>query len=222
MSSPVNPVKILLIDRVAMLREALHAMISQCEALRIIGDTGDPEEVVPLMEARHPGVLVFHLQAGDEAMINTMNEVASKADHPPMLVLTADTQESPLNRAALHVGASGLIEMREPKETLFKAIQCVHAGELWIDRRTTALVVQKLRQQRNHAGRDQVHPKDLLSRREKEIVALVASGSSTEAIAEQLFISEKTVRNHLVSIFAKLDVSNRIQLALCASKLGLG
>ena len=222
MAPPKNPVKILLIDRVAMLREALHAMISQCEALRIVGETGDPGNVVPLMEARHPGVLVFHLQAGDEAMINVMTEVTLHPDHPPMLVLSADSPESPLNRAALHVGAAGLIEMREPKETLFKAIQCVHAGELWIDRRTTALVVQELRQQRTQAGQDRVHLKDLLSRREKQIVGLVASGLSTETIAEQLFISEKTVRNHLVSIYAKLDVSNRIQLALCASKMGLG
>ena len=68
MAPPNNPVKILLIDRVAMLREALHAMISQCQALRIVGETGDPKEVVPLMEARHPGVLVFHLEAGDEDM----------------------------------------------------------------------------------------------------------------------------------------------------------
>ena len=222
MTPSKTPVKILLIDRVPMLREALRAMIGQCEYLEIIGETGDPGEVVPLMEARHPGVLVFHLQANDEAMISAMTEVTLHPDHPPMLVLTDETQETPINRAALHVGAAGLIEMREPKETLFKAIRCIHAGELWIDRRTTALVVQELRQQRNHTGRDQVHPKDLLSRREKEIVALVASGLSTEAIAEQLFISEKTVRNHLVSIYAKLDVSNRIQLALCASKMGLG
>lgn len=222
MAPPKNPVKILLIDRVAMLREALHAMISQCAALGIVGDTGDPGDVVPMMKARHPGVMVFHLQSGDEEMINAMTEVTLNPDHPPMLVLSADSPDIPLNRAALHAGAAGLIEMREPKETLFKAIQCVHAGELWIDRRTTALVVQELRQQRNQAGQDQVHPKDLLSRREKEIVGLVASGLSTEAIAEQLFISEKTVRNHLVSIYAKLDVSNRIQLALCASKMGLG
>lgn len=222
MASPKNPVKILLIDRVAMLREALHAMISQCETLRIVGDTGDPGDVVPMMKSRHPGVLVFHLQAGDEDMVNAMTEVTLLPDHPPMLVLSADSPDIPLNRAALHAGASGLIELREPKETLFKAIQCVHAGELWIDRRTTALVVQELRQQRNQTSHDQVHPKELLSRREKEIVGLVASGLSTEAIAEQLFISEKTVRNHLVSIYAKLDVSNRIQLALCASKMGLG
>ena len=83
-------------------------------------------------------------------------------------------------------------------------------------------MVQELRQQRTQAGQDRVHLKDLLSRREKQIVGLVASGLSTETIAEQLFISEKTVRNHLVSIYAKLDVSNRIQLALCASKMGLG
>lgn len=214
-------ISILLVERLAMLRDALRGLIDTSPDIRIAAESGDYTDVVALMEAHQPDVIVFHLHAGDDDMVATMITVTTHPDHPPMLVLTSDSPESATNRSALHAGASGLIEMKEPTETLLKAIRCVHSGELWIDRRTTAMVVQELRQQRNNPGKDQLHPKDMLSPREKEIVGKVAAGLSTEAIAEQLFISEKTVRNHLVSIYAKLDVSNRIQLALCASKMGI-
>lgn len=214
-------IRILLVERLTLLREALHGLISRDTQFAVVADTGDYSEVVPLMEQNQPHVIVFHLHGGDDDMVNSMISAIQQADHPPLLVLTSESPENATNRAALHAGASGLIEMKETKEVLFKAIRCLHAGELWIDRRTTAIVVQELRQQRVSSTNGGVHPKDVLSPREKEIVGLVATGQSTEAIAEQLFISEKTVRNHLVSIYAKLDVSNRIQLALCASKMGL-
>lgn len=220
MSETTN-IHVFLVERLALLRASLKALLSQSESFQIVGETGDFQEVAPFIEKSHPDIILFHLHSGDEDMVTTIASITSHDDHPPILLLTVDQPESPINRAGLHAGAAGLIEMKELPETLFKAIRCVNAGELWIDRRTTALVLQGLRQQRNHPELRANHPKDMLSPREKEIVALVATGLSTEGIAEKLFISEKTVRNHLVSIYAKLDVSNRIQLALCASKLGL-
>lgn len=214
-------INILLVERLALLRASLRALLSQGESLQIVGESGDFKEVTPLLDKLHPDIILFHLHSGDEDMVGAIATISAQDDHPPILLLTADQPESPINRAGLHAGAAGLIEMKDPPETLFKAIRCVNAGELWIDRRTTALVLQDLRNQRNNPEARTNHPKDMLSPREKEIVALVATGLSTEGIAEKLFISEKTVRNHLVSIYAKLDVSNRIQLALCASKLGL-
>lgn len=219
-STESRVIRILLVERLTLLREALLGLISHDAQCSVVADTGDYSQVVPLMEQNKPHLIVYHLHKGDDDMVNSMVWVNQKADHPPLLVLTPDSPESATNRAALHAGASGLIEMKESKEALFKAIRCLDAGELWIDRRTTALVVNELRQQRTSSANG-AHPKDVLSPREKEIVGLVATGLSTEAIAEQLFISEKTVRNHLVSIYAKLDVSNRIQLALCASKMGI-
>jgi DNA-binding NarL/FixJ family response regulator len=219
--SESKTINLLLVERLSLLRASLKALLAQEESLQIVGESGEFKEVVPLMEKLHPDIILFHLHPGDEDMVSTIAAITANDEHPPILLLTADQPESPINRSGLHAGAAGLIEMKEPPETLFKAIRCVNAGELWIDRRTTALVLQDLRNQRNHPDARSNHPKDMLSPREKEVVALVATGLSTEGIAEKLFISEKTVRNHLVSIYAKLDVSNRIQLALCASKLGL-
>jgi DNA-binding NarL/FixJ family response regulator len=215
-----TPIKILLIERLEMLREALRGLISQDKGIFIAGDCGDYDKVIPLMAEIQPDVLVLHLHAGDDDMLNMMVEVTSVPEHPPMLSLTADAPESSTYRSALHAGVAGMIEMKEPKANLHKAIRCVHAGELWINRRTTALMMQELRQQKNRQPGQEDH-KEMLSPRQREIVGLVAAGLSTEAIAERLFISEKTVRNHLVTIYAKLDVSNRIQLTLCAGKLGI-
>jgi DNA-binding NarL/FixJ family response regulator len=203
-----------------MLREALRGLISQDKGIFIAGDCGDYDKVIPLMAEIQPDVLVLHLHAGDDDMLNMMVEVTSVPEHPPMLSLTADAPESSTYRSALHAGVAGMIEMKEPKANLHKAIRCVHADELWINRRTTALMMQELRQQKNRQPGQEDH-KEMLSPRQREIVGLVAAGLSTEAIAERLFISEKTVRNHLVTIYAKLDVSNRIQLTLCAGKLGI-
>jgi DNA-binding NarL/FixJ family response regulator len=215
-----TPIKILLIERLEMLREALRGLISQDKGIFIAGDCGDYDKVIPLMAEIQPDVLVLHLHAGDDDMLNMMVEVTSVPEHPPMLSLTADAPESSTYRSALHAGVAGMIEMKEPKANLHKAIRCVHADELWINRRTTALMMQELRQQKNRQPGQEDH-KEMLSPRQREIVGLVAAGLSTEAIAERLFISEKTVRNHLVTIYAKLDVSNRIQLTLCAGKLGI-
>ena len=220
MQNHASPIRVLLVERQEILREAFGSLISQDRGVIIVGESGDYEGVIPLIEETEPDILVLHLHAGDEDMLTLMMSIASLPEHPPMLFLTSDLPESATNRSALLAGVSGMIELKESKGNLHRAIRCIHDGELWINRRTTATILKELRQARSvKAGQED--PKDMLSPRQREIVSLVAAGLSTEAIAERLFISEKTVRNHLVSIYAKLDVSNRIQLTLCASKLGI-
>jgi len=220
MQEHASLIRVLLIERLEILREAFCSLISQDHNIVIVGDTGNYDQVILLLEETEPDILVLHLHSGDEDMLNLMVKISSLPEHPPMLFLTADLPESDTNRSALHAGVAGMIELKEPKGNLHKAIRCIHDGEPWINRRTTATILKELRQTRTYKA-GQEDPKEMLSPRQREIVGLVAAGLSTEAIAERLFISEKTVRNHLVSIYAKLDVSNRIQLTLCASKLGI-
>jgi DNA-binding NarL/FixJ family response regulator len=215
-----SPIRVLLIERLEILRAAFCGLISQDHNIVIVGDSGNYDKVIPLVEETEPDILVLHLHAGDEDMLGLMVKISSLPEPPPMLFLTADLPESATNRSALHAGVAGMIELKEPKANVHKAIRCIHDGELWINRRTTATILKELRQTKAFKA-GQEDQKEMLSPRQREIVALVAAGLSTEAIAERLFISEKTVRNHLVSIYAKLDVSNRIQLTLCASKLGI-
>jgi DNA-binding NarL/FixJ family response regulator len=118
---------------------------------------------------------------------------------------------------------SGIVLKQQAGEVLRKAVRRVHAGELWAERSTTALVLEELR---GGAGRQDPDSDTArvgsLTVREREIVAHVAQGRGTQKIADALCISEKTVRNHLASIYSKLGVSDRLELALYAVKHRLG
>ena len=105
-------------------------------------------------------------------------------------------------------------------ELLIKSIRKVHAGEFWLDRMTTADIIRRLAKKGgggNTAARLGIREQSAaLSQREREIVILVAQGFKNKEMAERMFISEQTVKNHLHNIFDKLGVSDRLELALYA------
>jgi DNA-binding NarL/FixJ family response regulator len=116
---------------------------------------------------------------------------------------------------------------QSPTELLLKSIRRVHAGEIWLDSSTTAAVVRQLASSEDHSPaprNGRVRERSPLSQREREIVALVSQGFKNKEMAQKLFISEQTVKNHLHNIFDKLGVSDRLELALYAihKKLHLG
>jgi DNA-binding NarL/FixJ family response regulator len=119
---------------------------------------------------------------------------------------------------AVKQGCCGLLPKKASSELLLKSIRKVHAGEFWLDRMTTADVIRKLSKKSPSANarpglREQ---SAALSQREREIVVLVAQGFKNKEMAERMFISEQTVKNHLHNVFDKLGVSDRLELALYA------
>ena len=122
---------------------------------------------------------------------------------------------------AVRQGCCGIVPKKTSTELLLKSIRKVHAGEFWLDRVTTADVIRKLAKKGSHGNgassrlgvREQ---SGALSQREREIVVLVAQGFKNKEMAERMFISEQTVKNHLHNIFDKLGVSDRLELALYA------
>ncbi len=124
---------------------------------------------------------------------------------------------------AMKLGTSGIVLKQTATELLIKSIRKVHAGEIWLDSHTTAAVIRQFvanddaaaaASRPPAAGRDR--ERSPLSQREREIVALVAQGFKNKEMAEKMFISEQTVKNHLHNIFDKLGVSDRLELALYA------
>jgi DNA-binding NarL/FixJ family response regulator len=139
-----------------------------------------------------------------------------------VIVLTASEDKNEFVQA-MKFGCSGIVLKQTATELLYKSIRKVHAGEIWLDSHTTAAVMRQfaitprspLAPERK--GRD----RNPLSRREREIVSLVAQGFKNKEIAEKIFISEQTVKNHLHNIFDKLGVSDRLELALYAIHKGI-
>jgi two-component system nitrate/nitrite response regulator NarL len=109
----------------------------------------------------------------------------------------------------------GLVLKEKAPDELFKAIEKVYAGEVWLDRSLTALVLSKIVRSN---GTKKIEPETdkiaLLTEREREVVTLVSEGLGNKGIAERLFISPTTVRHHLTSIFRKIEVSNRFELII--------
>ena len=131
-----------------------------------------------------------------------------------VIVLTASDDEGEYVQA-MKYGTSGIVLKQTATELLIKSIRKVHGGEIWLDAKTTAAVMRQFAAPGEVGGpRERERPR--LSNREREIVALVAQGFKNKEIAERMFISEQTVKNHLHNIFDKLGVSDRLELALYA------
>jgi DNA-binding NarL/FixJ family response regulator len=125
----------------------------------------------------------------------------------------------------MKLGCSGIVLKQTAADLIIKSIRRVHAGEIWLDSNTTAAVMRQFSSPLDGGSTPQpgVRTRDRspLSNREREIVALVAQGYKNKEMAEKMFISEQTVKNHLHNIFDKLGVSDRLELALYAIHKGL-
>jgi DNA-binding NarL/FixJ family response regulator len=137
-----------------------------------------------------------------------------------ILILTG-IDDAKLHQRAVQLGAIGLVLKNKAPEVLMKALEKMHGGEVWLDRVTMANVLAELANP-NH-GNDLSESARIayLTRREHEIISLVAQGLKNKQIAARLYISEITVRHHLTSVFGKLEVADRFELIIYAFKHGL-
>jgi DNA-binding NarL/FixJ family response regulator len=143
--------------------------------------------------------------------------------HAKILVLTGLRDESLHDKAVL-AGASGVVEKEAPAETILAAIEKVHEGQLWLDRVATGRIFLEFARENAAQSVDPERVKIAsLTDREREIVSIAAThaGFNAKAIAEMLYISEHTLRNHLTSIYDKLQVANRLELFAYVHKHGL-
>jgi DNA-binding NarL/FixJ family response regulator len=139
-----------------------------------------------------------------------------------VIVLTASDDKNEFVQA-MKLGTSGIVLKQTATELLMKSIRKVHAGEIWLDSHTASAVTRQFVANDEASAMQSLPPAppltrepkcSALSQREREIVALVAQGFKNKEMAEKMFISEQTVKNHLHNIFDKLNVSDRMELAL--------
>jgi DNA-binding NarL/FixJ family response regulator len=127
-----------------------------------------------------------------------------------------------MHRNCVRSGARGLIQKDAAYEVLIKAIRAVHDGELWFDRSMMSSVLTDVLRKRAAKQLDpEVAKVESLTERERQVITLVCEARRNKEIAEQLFISDTTVRHHLSSIFSKLEVSGRLELVIYAYRQGL-
>jgi DNA-binding NarL/FixJ family response regulator len=209
-------IRILLIDDHVIVRAGLRMLIENHTGMLVVGEAGNREDGLALASRERPDIVLLDLDMGAESGLDFIPQLLTAAANTRIVILTG-LKDPDLHRRAVHLGALGLVVKDRAAEVLIKAIQKVHAGEVWLDRTLTASVLSERSQQDERAKFDpEAHKISALTEREREVVGLVCEGLKNKQIGERLFISEATVRNHLTSILSKLELSDRFELALFA------
>jgi len=213
-----KPIKILIADDHPIFRDGLKQLLSLEPDFRVVGDVGHGDDVLPAVERHSPDILLLDLKMPGLSGLAILQKMQDGHTATKVIVLTAPEDKSEFVQA-MKLGTAGIVLKQSSTDLLLKSIRKVHAGEIWLDSHTTAAVMRQFAAAEDHIagpGNGRSRDRSPLSQREREIVALVAQGFKNREMAEKMFISEQTVKNHLHNIFDKLGVSDRLELALYA------
>ena len=220
-----SKIRIVVADDHPIFRDGLCKLLALEEDFEVVAQASDGRQVLEILQQLEPDILLLDLKMPGLDGLATLQRLQAARNKTRVIVLTASDDKNEFVQA-MKLGTSGIVLKQTATELLIKSIRKVHAGEIWLDSHTTAAVIRQFvaadeqQQQPTAPPPAQAPPRDRerspLSQREREIVALVAQGFKNKEMAEKMFISEQTVKNHLHNIFDKLGVSDRLELALYA------
>jgi DNA-binding NarL/FixJ family response regulator len=175
----------------------------------------DSEEVLKQYSSANPDVCIIgsDLKEGPRSGLAATRELRMLNPHARVIVLL-ESEQRELVIEAFRAGALGVFSREEPFEALCKSVRKVHEGHVWVSNRQVQFLVESLADSETPPGDGKVA--QLLTKREQELVELVAEGRTNRDISRELGLSEHTVRNYLFRIFNKVGTSNRLELALYA------
>lgn len=212
-----QPIRLLLVDSHALTRSAFACLLNTCHDVAVVGDAGTLDEVVALLRRSPADIIVLHLRHESGLGVDAISPLLLAAGADMRLLLVTEIADADLHRRAVRLGAAGIVGTDRPAETLFKAIEKVMEGEVWMERR---LVADLIAPAHPRPDGDQARIGSLTPR-EREVVRLLCEGLRNKQIADRLTVTDVTVRHHLTSVFSKLGVSDRLGLLLYASKHGM-
>jgi DNA-binding NarL/FixJ family response regulator len=209
-------IQILVADDQPLVREGLGALLSSQPDFLVVGRVDDETKVLRQLGNATPDILLLNsstLRPSGLSMLHRLN-AGSESRVCQTIMFTAAIEKEDIVRL-LTDGVRGILSKHSPIELIFKCIRTVHNGELWVGRHLLAAIVDAL--SRSIDDEPRPSPPDFrLTRREQEILQLVAQGYSNKAIADRLIVSVDTVKHHLTNIFDKTGASSRVELTLFA------
>jgi len=214
-TAPGSPVRILIADDDPLLRQFLVDLIAREEGFEVVGTASNAEETLQGVTDRVPHVLLLDLAMPGRSGFHVLEELERRGLRVPVLVLSGFSELGYAARA-LEAGARGFLAKAEAKALLVEALRAVANGEGWI---SNELALRLAEDESAWIGgeRGSAKAQKSLSDRERQIVELVTQGRSNRQIADELRITEATVKSHVSNAMGKLRVENRTQLALLCS-----
>jgi len=208
-------IRVCVVENETLVREGLRRVLELDPELEVAGEARDGVEALQLFASLQPDVALLDIRMPRLDGVAVLEALRSRDDAPPCLVLTTfDDADAFL--AAVRAGARGYLLKDASSEELAEAIRCVASGGTWLKPAVTDNVVRALR---DHARQEQTEEK--LTDRELEVVRLLAGGYSNREIGAALGVAERTVKNHVSSVLAKLWVRDRTRAVLKAISMGL-
>ena len=203
-------IRVILVDDHPVVRAGLRSVIDAPDHIAVVGEASSGEEALSVVDELEPDVVMCDLRLGEGIDgIEVTKRLNARPAKPAVLILTTFDNDSEIV-AALNAGAAGYLLKDINPEDISTAIEKASRGETYLPPEISSKVVAAMR-----------NPGPKLTRRERDVVKLLATGASNAQIAQELFVTEATVKSHLVNVFTKLGVDSRSRAIRVAEDQGL-
>jgi len=215
----MDKIKVLIADDNSLIRKGLEQLLELEGDIEVIGEASNGKEAVEKAIQLNPDVILMDVNMPVQNGVNAIRELKENGCKAKVVVLTIHDDQEYLVEA-VKVGADGYIMKDAEVDHLIKAIRDVYRGETYIQPNLTSRLIRDFEKMTYHSVKKQFEENNL-TQREIEVLMLIADGKNNREIADELYISEKTVKNHVSNIFRKIDVSDRTQAAIYVFKNNL-
>ncbi len=209
-------IRILIADDHSLVREGLTKILELEEEFEIVGHASNGLEALEKIKEKKPDILLLDINMPVMGGLATLRKINEEKLKIKTIMLTIHEAREYLMET-MELGALGYILKDSDSQSLLKAIKDVYAGDSYIQPKLAAGIVKEFK-----SGKTKVKSDNELTKREYEVLSLIAEGLNNKDISEKLFISEKTVKNHVSSIFRKIKVNDRTKAAIYAYKNNIG
>ncbi|MEU6969276.1 response regulator transcription factor [Kitasatospora aureofaciens] len=210
------PVRVFLLDDHEVVRRGVHDLLDGEPDLEVVGEAATAEQALVRVSALRPDVAVLDVRLGDGDGVSVCRELRSRMPDLACLMLTSFDDEEALLDAVM-AGAAGYVLKQISGTDLVAAVRTVASGRSMLDPGAATRLLNRLRSDAEPARPVTAGP--ALTAREQEVLALIGEGLTNRQIGERLYLAEKTVKNHVSRLLAKLGVERRVQAALIATEL---
>ena len=213
-------VRVLLVDDDALVRAGLRMMLSSADDLEIVGEAEDGVRAVAAVREHRPDVVLMDIRMPQMDGI-TATAALHRLDPAPRVIVLTTYQADEQVLSALRAGAAGFLLKHTPPADIVRAVRLVASGEAMLSPSVTRTLLSHIGDaQASDRRRSAADRLAALTDREREVALAVGSGASNAEVAASLFMSEATVKAHVSRLFAKLDVVNRVQVAIVVHDAG--
>jgi len=214
------PTRVLIADGQPIVLEGLRSILGRSTGIQVVAEASDGMDAIDKTVHFDPDVVIMDVRLPKVDGLTVLRSLQTRAPRSKVLLYASSESKDDFVEA-MKLGCSGILLKEASTSLIEKSISKVREGEIWLDSNTTAAVIRQFASPTEAPpsasnGSKSVRERAQLSQREREIIVLIAQGYKNKEIAEKMFITEQTVKNHLHNVFDKLGVSDRLELALYA------